>query len=225
MEDRLAQILLNSKKVMNKVESNNFSQGNVDKRLLSMSTDDAIDMPVSEGYEEPQPIQQPRQLSENEYKHNVSNSRLPDVIKQAMLENQIVQPNMNIGSGLSLDFTEKIAKQMEKQGLKSKKQPQAPPRKNPPQQIKEERVHENDFETGNISRPSSRSLNESIINEMKPLIKEIIQSTLEATIERVLMEKFAKQEKETLKINETLQIRVGDSLFVGKITGVKQVKK
>jgi hypothetical protein len=221
MEDRLAQILLNSKKVMNKVESSNFTQGNIDRRMINVNTDNFIDTPINEQFEEPQQIQPPRKLNENEYKQSVSNSKLPDAIKQVMLEHHIVQPDM--GTGLSIDFTEKVARQMEKQGLKRK--PQTTPPRKTAQPIREEKVYENDFETGNMSRNSPRSLNESIINEMKPLIKEIIQSTLEATIEKVLMEKFAKQEKETMKINENLQIKVGDSLFVGKITGVKQVKK
>jgi hypothetical protein len=227
--DRLMNILLNSKKVMNKVENNDFAHGNIDRAMLTMDTDNAVqgEAPMMEGNIE-RPVQAPRQLSENEYKASVNNSKLPDAIKEAMLTKQIVQPDLNINNSLSLEFTDKVAKAMEKQGLKSAPQQQ---KKLAPKPLKEERTsHIDDYSTGNIGRKaaptnSSMSLNETIINEMKPLIKEIIQSTLEATIEKILTEKFAKQEKETLKINENLRIQVGDSIFVGKITGVKQQKK
>jgi hypothetical protein len=224
--DRLMESLLNAKKVMNKVERGDFTQGNVDKSMLSMDTDGAVPEDMSsmmEGNIE-KPVQQPRKLSEQEYNSSVKNSRLPEAVKQAMLEHKIVQPDMSGGNGLSLEFTDKVAKAMEKQGLKN-----IPQKKVAPKQLKEERTHNvDDYSTGNVQTrktTTNMSLNESIINEMKPLIKEIIQSTLEATIEKVLMEKFAKQEKETLKINENLRIQVGDSVFVGKITGVKQQKK
>jgi hypothetical protein len=226
MDERLAQILLNSKKVMNKVETGDFAQGNIDRRAITASTDNSVPHAtynISEEYEIPQTpeVAIPKKLSESQYKSQVNNSRLPAAIKEAMLEKPIAQPDINFSNTLSLDFTEKVAKQMEKQGLK-KPLPKVSPQPQKQTQQRQPIKEEEDFSRGNVNRGGS--LNEAIINEMKPLIKEIIQSTLEATIEKVLMEKFAKAEK-TQKINENLRIQVGDSVFVGKITGVKQTKK
>jgi hypothetical protein len=227
--DDLMQKLINAKKVMDKVQSGDFSHGNIDESLLQVDTDKALPyqgkMPIVESNEE-RPIAMPKVLPPDIYKSNVSKSKLPDAIKNAMLESQIVQPDIDFGSSITLEFAEKVNKQMEKQGMKpvpKKPVQQAKPFKQP---IREE--VDVDFEMGNVAPTSSRkpvSLNETLINEMKPLIKEIIQSTLEATIEKILTEKLAKHDKETLKINESLRIQVGDSVFVGKITGVKQQKK
>jgi hypothetical protein len=157
------------------------------------------------------------QLSGEMYQQRVSESRLPADIKKLMMENHIPQPELNFGSSLDLAFAEKVGKQMEKQGLKKPKQaPAAAPQKT-------QRIDEDMLNYGNLQAPSTVGLNEAILSEMKPLIKEIIQSTLEATIERVLTEKLAKMEK-TQKMDEQLQIRVGDSVFVGKIMGVKTKK-
>lgn len=206
MNDKLMQSLLNAKKVMNKVESGNFEKGNVNKDFISKDPDELMasgniggNMPaLSEG-------NIPKKGGN--YIANVNESKLPESIKKAMLENPIALPEVNLTNSLSLDFTDKVAKQMEKQGLKRPSQ----------QQQRKQQVNENYSQ----SSPAS-SLNESIIREMKPLIKEIIQSTLESMIEKVLTEKLAEK---TTKMNENLQIRVGDSIFVGKIIGVKQVKK
>jgi hypothetical protein len=211
--DKLMQNLIQAKKVMNKVESGDYSKGNINRDIIKEAPEDVMAnmMPV------PQEPQLPPQLSQGEYKNRVSESKLPDAIKMAMIEKPIPQAEINFGNSLSLEFTDKVAKQMERLNLKQS------PKKQPAPQPQRRAVNE-DYETGNVGRSSNGSFNELLINEMKPLIKEIIQSTLEATIEKVLNEKLNKIEK-TTKINESLQIKVGNSIFVGKLVEVKEAKK
>jgi len=89
---RLKSILSGAKAVMQKVNSNNFSTGNIDPRAL---TEDGVRELQSEGVTR-QTTSSPVQYT-NE---TVMNSKLPDAIKQAMINNPIPQL-----TGLNHSFT------------------------------------------------------------------------------------------------------------------------
>ena len=89
---KLKGILGNAKKLMNKVETGNYETGNVDGRAL---TEDGVKQLQAEGVKRPTNQAQP-QINES----NIKNSRLPESIKKAMLENPIAQPN-----GMTHTFT------------------------------------------------------------------------------------------------------------------------
>lgn len=79
--NKLKNILGNAKAVMNKVETKNYSTGNIDARAL---TEDGINDLQSEGVARP--------VSHQGYTEDmVKNSKLPSVIKEAMLKNPIPQ--------------------------------------------------------------------------------------------------------------------------------------
>jgi hypothetical protein len=89
---RLKGILGNAKKIMTKIENGDYETGHVDGRAL---TEDGVKQIQSEGIK--RPISQTQPLA-NEL--NIKNSRLPESIKRAMIDNPIAQP-----SGLSHTFT------------------------------------------------------------------------------------------------------------------------
>jgi len=82
-------ILGNAKKIMNKVDTGDYTTGNVDGRALS---EDGVKQLQAEGVKRPT-----KQTGYNE--NRVKQSRLPESVKKMMIENPIPQP-----SGLNHTF-------------------------------------------------------------------------------------------------------------------------
>lgn len=89
--NRLKGILGNAKKVMSKVETGDFSTGNIDSRAL---TEEGVKQLQAEGVS--RPVAQPATYDVDAIK----NSKLPASVKKAMMENPIAQP-----TGLNHTFT------------------------------------------------------------------------------------------------------------------------
>jgi hypothetical protein len=79
--NRLKGILGNAKKVMSKVENNNYSSGHIDPRAL---TEDGVRQLQNEGVARPARTQNINQTQ-------INNSKLPESVKKAMLETPIPQ--------------------------------------------------------------------------------------------------------------------------------------
>ena len=190
-ENDLMRRLVNAKKVMNAVDGNNYTKGNVDTSTLLESPDVIMQS------------QSPSQKSKsvpvvNEDK--IRNSKLPDSIKQAMIENPIpTMEQISLTDGLDMSFMEGAKKLMEREGLSKPKTTQK-------QQVTQ------------VQQPISSNLNE----EIKSLIKETIKDTLEEIVDKKLTLLLTAQQ--TASINENLVLKVGDSIFKGKITGVNKSK-
>lgn len=128
----------------------------------------------------------------------IRNSKLPDTIKEAMIKSPIpTMDNISLTDGLDMSFVEGAKKLMEREGLTKPK----------PQQQTAKQVIQ-----------SNTSLNE----ELKSLIKETIKDTLEEIVDKKLTLLLTAQQ--TATINENLVLKVGDSIFKGKITGVNKAK-
>ena len=190
-ENDLMRKLVNAKKVMNAVDGNTYTKGNVDASTLLESPDVIMQS------------QSPSQKSKsvpvvNEDK--IRNSKLPDSIKQAMIENPIpTMEQISLTDGLDMSFMEGAKKLMEREGLSKPKTTQK-------QQVTQ------------VQQPISSNLNE----EIKSLIKETIKDTLEEIVDKKLTLLLTAQQ--TASINENLVLKVGDSIFKGKITGVNKSK-
>lgn len=127
----------------------------------------------------------------------IRNSKLPDSIKEAMIKNPIpTMDNISLSDGLDMSFVEGAKKLMEKEGL-TKKQP-----------IQQKTVPTQQIVESNL--------------DLKSLIRETIKDTLEEIVERKLNLILTAQQ--TSSINENLVLKVGDSIFKGKITGVNKAK-
>jgi hypothetical protein len=130
----------------------------------------------------------------------IRGSKLPDSIKEAMIKNPIpTMEQISLSDSLDMNFIEGAKKLMEREGLSKK-----------PQTVQH---------TPNIPQvQQTSSLNEDI----KSLIRETIKDTLEEIVDKKLNLILTAQQ--TSSINENLVLKVGDSIFKGKITGVNKSK-
>ena len=174
--------LVNAKKVMNKVETGNYERGNVDESALR--SDPQV---LAEKYVEQPQMRQPQQTNIN----RIMESKLPDAIKRAMIDNPI--PQINLTDSLDMNFVEKTKRLMESEGVSTKKQVN--------------------------KHPNNSSYNNS---DLVPLIENIVRKTVTEILDAKLTQILTAQQ--TLSINENLVLKVGDSIFKGKITGVNKSK-
>jgi len=189
-KEDLIKRLVNAKKVMNKVDGGDFTKGNIDPTALQHNTDKMV--PNA-------PKQNVRNVASNVVNEDkIMNSKLPDNIKQAMINNPIpTVDNISLSDNLDLSIVEGAKKLMEKEGLSS----------------------------GVTEQPtiSKQPTNNVVGGDLKSIIKETIKETLEEIVDRKL--ELILSASKTASINETLVLKVGDSIFKGKITGVNKAKK
>ena len=130
----------------------------------------------------------------------IKNSKLPDEIKKLMIEQPIIQPSsMGGGSVISDEIIEGA------QRLMNISQPQ----QNQPTQS-----------TKNTIPPSNGNMN---ISEMKSMIRDVVRDTVRDVVREELQEAGMLVES-TSKSNDVIQFKVGNHLFIGKVTQVKKIK-
>jgi hypothetical protein len=125
------------------------------------------------------------------------NSKLPDAIKKAMIENPI--PQISLNDSLDMDFVKNTKKLMEAEGVSTSKQ-SAP-----------KRAYVNEVSSADLTQ------------QLTPLIENIVRKTVIEIMDSKLNQILTAQQ--TLSINENLVLKVGDSIFKGKITGVSSSNK
>ena len=181
--------LVQAKKLMNKVDTGDFERGNIDEsRLIAPSNDSEY---LSESYEQSQPQVNTRPVG-TPTADRIQQSKLPDAIKRAMIENPI--PQISLSDSLDMDFVKGAKRLMEQEGVQSK-QTQKKPSPQP---------------TGNASGVNMNALATLIENTVRKVMDEKLSQILTA--------------QQTSTINENLVLKVGDSIFKGKITGVNKAK-
>jgi len=180
-QNELMQKLVQAKKVMNKVDVGNFERGYVNEALLRSNPEDIKSTDVD--------VPSPKQKTFSHNPNKIMESKLPDVVKKAMIDHPISQ--ISLSDSLDLDFVNKTKKLMEAEGVSSK-----------PKQ--------------SVSKSSSSS------NVDMKEIAIIIENTVRKVLDEKLNQLLTAQQ--TLSINENLVLKVGDSIFKGKITGVNKPK-
>jgi len=194
-ENDLMRRLVGAKKVMNKVDGNSFTTGNIDpKNYLSSPEDLMKDETQSKS-------PQPNRPTVNVDK--IRNSNLPKAIQEAMINNPIPQADgISLDSTLNMSFLDGAKKLMEKEGLsKPTKLTQEPQKFN------------------RSTPPDNASFNGV---DVASIIRETIKDTLEEIVDRKL--DLILNASKTASINENLVLKVGDSIFRGKITSVNKTK-
>jgi hypothetical protein len=179
--------LVQAKKVMNKVDSGSYEKGNIDEsRLMAPSEDTGY---VSEDFQQPvvntRPVGTPTA-------DRIQQSKLPDAIKKAMMENPI--PQISLNDSLDMDFVKGAKRLMEQEGIQSKPSP----KKQTPQ-----------------SAATGTGMN---MNALATLIENTVRKVMDEKLTQIL------SAQQTATINENLVLKVGDSIFKGKITGVNKAK-
>ncbi len=181
--------LVQAKKLMNKVDTGDFERGNIDEsKLMAPSNDSDY---LSESYEQNQPQINTRPVG-TPTADRIQQSKLPDAIKKAMIENPI--PQISLSDSLDMDFVKGAKRLMEQEGV----QPKQTQKKQSPQP------------TGNASGVNMNALATLIENTVRKVMDEKLSQILTA--------------QQTSTINENLVLKVGDSIFKGKITGVNKAK-
>jgi hypothetical protein len=182
-QNDLMQRLVQAKKVLNKVENGDYERGNVNEDILRSNPEDLMST------ENSAPIRQPQQPNFQK----IQESKLPEAIKRAMIENPI--PQISLSDSLDLNFVEKTKKLMENEGVSTKK-----------------------------SSPQKGSSVDSsdLVKQLTPIIENIVRKTVVEILDNKLNQILTAQQ--TMSINENLVLKVGDSVFKGKITGVNKSK-
>ncbi len=171
--------LVQSKKVMNKVDTGSFERGNVNENVLLSDPDELVtQQQIPTNKMAPMPTQD-----------RIQNSKLPDAIKKAMMENPI--PQISLNDTLDMDFVKGAKRLMEQEGVSQK----------PKTQTKQSNT------TSNID-----------MNAIATLIENTVRKVMDEKLNQILTA------QQTTSINENLVLKVGDSIFKGKITGVNKAK-
>ena len=183
-QNDLMKKLVQAKKVMNKVDGGNYERGNVNENMLMSSPEELMN-----NQEQPQMLRPVNNGQVNV--DRIQNSKLPDAIKKAMMENPIQQISLN--DTLDMDFIKGAKRLMEQEGVS--------PKKSQPQQRQQ------------VSSNSNIDMN---------AIATLIENTVRKVMDEKLNQILSAQQTQT--ISENLVLKVGDSIFKGKITGVNKAK-
>lgn len=128
----------------------------------------------------------------------IQQSKLPDAIKRAMIESPIPQMGqISLNDTLDMDFIKGAKRLMEQEGVSTKKQGAVP-----------------------FSKQQSQSSGSSNID--MNAIAVLIENTVRKVMDEKLNQLLSAQQTQT--ISENLVLKVGDSVFKGKITGVNKAK-
>lgn len=187
-ESDLMRKLVNAKKVMNKVDGGNYERGHVNEAMLRSDPSELMEN------QQPQQSSVTRSVSGPVNVDRIQNSKLPDVIKKAMIDHPIEQmPSISLNETLDMDFVKGAKRLMEQEGVQVKK--------GQPQQKQQSSV------TSNID-----------MNAIAVLIENTVRKVMDEKLNQILTA------QQTQTINENLVLKVGDSIFKGKITGVNKSK-
>lgn len=178
----LMQKLVQAKKVMNKVDNGNYHKGNINENILKS---DPIELMNSL----PQETSSTRPVTAPSI-DKIQNSKLPDHIKKAMIENPI--PQISLNDSIDMDFVKGAKRLMEQEGVSTKKTQQK---------------NVGSFSNSNID-----------MNAIAVLIENTVRKVMDEKLNQILTA------QQTQSINENLVLKVGDSVFKGKITGVNKSK-
>lgn len=205
----LMQRLAVSKKIMERTEQ--IKPGSIDSRRFNMSQMEEFE-PVNSKYNLPEDLLS-ESTSEKPYhdptkpldKDRVLNSKLPDEIKQLMIENPIVQPNgINGSASISEEVIQGAQRLMNMETKKTQ------PTQSKPQT---ERTQKTESRTSDIN-----------ISEIKNIIRDVVRDTVRDVVREELKDAGMLVES-TSNSNETIQFKVGQHLFIGKVTKIKKLEK
>jgi hypothetical protein len=134
----------------------------------------------------------------NNYTTNVSSKKIMESKLPDAIKKAMIDtpiPQISLNDSLNLDFVKNTKKLMEAEGVR----------------------------TSNTPSKSNQSNNVNFsMKELTPLIENIVRKTVTEVLDSKLTQILTAQQ--TISINENLVLKVGDSIFKGKITGVNKSK-
>lgn len=204
----LMQRLAVSKKIMEKTEQ--IKSGSIDSRKFNIPQIEEY-QPVNAKYNLPEEYLTETTQQKTYHdpsqpldKDRVLNSKLPDEIKKLMIENPIVQPtSVNGASSISEEVIQGAQRLM---NIDKSSQDN----KQTTRQVKQQ-----------ISETKSLDFN---ISEIKNMIRDVVRDTVRDVVREELKQAGMIVES-TSNSNETIQFKVGQHLFIGKVTKIKKLEK
>ena len=158
---------------------------NIPQDMMQQPTQ--VQAPMSVPTQHPQPVTEDR----------ITNSKLPNEIKQLMLEHPIEQPSFgNSGPVLSDEIIEGATRLMG-------------------------RSKEN-IPTQSQVQPKGQTVLEN--NDLKQMIRDVVRDTVRDVVREELQNAGMLTESEN-KTNEILSLRVGKHIFEGKVLKIKKLKQ
>ena len=183
--------LAQAKKVMNKVDGGNYKKGNINESNLLSDPEEYINTQATQT-PPTKPVSGPLNVD------RIQNSKLPDAIKQAMINHPIEQmPSISLNETLDMDFIKGAKRLIDQENGTPTKKPQQ----------RRQQVNESYSESNNFD-----------LSAMAILIENTVRKVLDEKLNQIL------SAQQTQSINENLVLKVGDSIFKGKITGVNKSK-
>lgn len=143
----------------------------------------------------------PEDVDPSYLENNTTNTSLKKIMESKLPDNikramrDTPIPQISLSNSLNVDFVKNTKKLMESEGVKV---------------------------NNTTNRPIQSNNDSSLIKELTPLIENIIRKTVTEILDSKLNKFLTAQQ--TLSINENLVLKVGDSIFKGKITGVNKSK-
>jgi hypothetical protein len=209
----LMQRLAVSKKIMERSDQIK-GNGGLDTRKINMPVVEDY-APVQASYNVPQEFLAEQNTTKSHHdptkpleENRILNSKLPDEIKRLMIEQPIIQPSSMMGSA---DISEEViqgAQRLMKMG--NNKISDFPEKRNVEQNTKM-----------NVSESSNSNMN---ISEIKNIIRDVVRDTVRDVVREELKDAGMLVES-TQNSNEIIQFKVGQHLFVGKVTKIKKLQK
>ena len=209
--EELMQRLAVSKKIMERQEQ--IKPGSIDNRRINTPSVETYE-PVNANYNLPQEFlseQTPqRQFDPTKpiEETKIIKSKLPDEIKRLMIEQPIVQPNSVAGTAISDDIIEGAQRLMKMD--KNYEQPKS-------------------FNNTQTTQPTQSFVSESTksninLSEIKSMIRDTVRDTVRDVVREELKDAGMIVES-TQNSNEVIQFKVGQHLFIGKVTKIKKLQK
>ena len=208
-EQDLMQRLAVSKKIMEK-----HGQMSRSNSTLPSSTTVEEFQPVNATYNLPQEFLQEQEQPKNDFdptqpleESRILKSKLPDEIKQLMIEQPIVQSKVGVGS---TDISEEVIQGAQRlMNLGSNKNSESPKQKS-----------ESPITNTNTNQNNNTNIN---INEIKSMIRDVVRDTVRDVVREELKDAGMLAES-TSDSNEVIQFKVGKHLFIGKVTKIKKLQ-
>ena len=141
-------------------------------------------------------IQQSVTMNQPVSQDAIKNSKLPDEIKNLMMENPIAQPQMG-GPVLSNDIIEGAARLM---------------------------GQNRDYTPISESKPNIPQNTTTNNSDLKQMIRDVVRDTVRDVVKEELQNAGLISES-IQKTNETLSLRVGKHVFEGKVLKIRKVKQ
>jgi hypothetical protein len=209
-EQDLMQRLAVSKKIMEKSE--NIKGGNgLDTRKINMPQLDNF-QPAQASYNIPQEFLSEQSTTSSKSYHDptkpleedrIINSKLPDEIKRLMIEQPIVQPSSMNGTAQISEEVIQGAQRLMKKDKNSDFQTEQSPK---------QKIVENNI-SSNIN-----------LGDIKSMIRDVVRDTVRDVVREELKQAGMIVES-TQNSNESIQFKVGQHLFVGRVTKIKKLQK